>query len=149
MTEIETPDPAHYNRALGTLNTTDRIFVSFPGWVCNQLFTSGQVSKIPEVLHAQGLSDHAPLVVSLAGGPPIPSGERPIPKHVFLQPECKEYLSSVGALGDACHLPPPLLPQYPTRIMREAASVARNAMIVRRPESIDTKSLIVKSISRA
>ncbi|CAK0888071.1 unnamed protein product, partial [Prorocentrum cordatum] len=78
MTEIETPDPAHYNRALGTLNTIDPIFVSFPGWVCNQLFTSGQA-----------------------------------------------------------------------RIMREAASVARNAMIVKRPESIDTKFLIIKSISRA
>eukprot|EP00959_Pyramimonas_sp_CCMP1952_P035390 741459-Pyramimonas_sp.AAC.1 len=83
MTEIVTPDPAHYSRTLGVLNTIDRIFASLPGWVCNQLLTSGQVSKFPEVPHAQGLSDHAPLAVSLAGSPPIPPGERPTPQNGF------------------------------------------------------------------
>ena len=109
MTEIETPDPTHFNKALGTLNTIDRVFLSFPGWVCNQLFISGQVSQFPEVLLSKGLSDHAPLVVSIAGSPMIPSGERPIPKQVFRQPEYAEYLEKVWALGSGEELSPPAI----------------------------------------
>ncbi|CAK0808414.1 unnamed protein product [Prorocentrum cordatum] len=73
MTEIDTPDPAHYNKDLGTLNTIDRIPVSFPGWVCNQVHISGQVVEYPEVLSSKGISDHARLVVEIARSFPIPA----------------------------------------------------------------------------
>ncbi|CAK0826116.1 unnamed protein product, partial [Prorocentrum cordatum] len=73
MTETDNPDPARYNGELGTLNTIDRILVSFPGWVCNQVHFRGQVVEYPEVLSSKGISDHAPLVVEIARSFPVPA----------------------------------------------------------------------------
>ncbi|CAK0862729.1 unnamed protein product, partial [Prorocentrum cordatum] len=62
---VPCPDPTAAAHDLNTLNTIDHILISFPSWVCTQLFFSGKVTEYPEVLLGKGISDHAPLVIEI------------------------------------------------------------------------------------
>eukprot|EP00959_Pyramimonas_sp_CCMP1952_P470769 9497245-Pyramimonas_sp.AAC.1 len=82
---------------------------------------------MPEVLHKQGISDHAPVVVTASSSIPKRNSEdiqesfQSIPRDVYRHPKYAEYLRKVSELPGVDELSPPLALDFVTKMMREAA----------------------------
>ena len=149
MVELEVQEPTHHFSAKRMLTYIDRQFCSLPGWLCLQLSLAGSVVEPPEMLNRRGISDHSPVQVTISpGGKPSPV-ERPVPPEVCDHPEYRKFLEAVESQCDQSSLTPPLRLQFHTEMMREAAKIARDSMIIHTPEAPFTRLMIVKAIGRA
>ena len=84
--EIYNPSPTHYTAASATASRIDRIFLSTPSWHLSHVDPSATVTRNPRIMWREGLSDHAPVRLSLAPRSAIPKDEQPIQHHVLEHP---------------------------------------------------------------
>jgi len=110
MVEVEVPEPTHHYAPKRMLSYIDRQFVSLPGWLCVQMSLSGVVTDPPELLNHRGISDHAPVQVTLVPGGMVPVSERPVPPVVCDHPIFRKFLETIEAECDQSMLTPPAAP---------------------------------------
>ncbi|CAK0861034.1 unnamed protein product, partial [Prorocentrum cordatum] len=144
MTELYVSVPTHYSAQHRLLTSICRQFVSFTGWILNQLCVSGEVLDLPEALFRRGVRDRAPVQVSLSYGRPASSDRRysSIPSEVYLHPKYSEVLQNISEICDIDSLTPPLALDFVTRMMQEAAKIARNTMLRSSPDSLFSRRFL-------
>ena len=126
LLEFEFPEFKHFYKPGNKLTKLDRGFISTPGWLCNQLCIGGEAFEHPEVVDKKGLSDHSPILFSLATVQKIPPSERPIMKEVFQSLQYRRFLEKAFQQGPTEGMLPPLGMEYQSMLMREAARFARD-----------------------
>ena len=87
MTDIQVDGYSHYCRAANSFNRLDRIYVSWPAWVCTQLHYKACLLCNPQKQLDRGGSDHAPFEVLFSPSRPKHPKTRPIPGFLFERPE--------------------------------------------------------------
>eukprot|EP00959_Pyramimonas_sp_CCMP1952_P372049 7790793-Pyramimonas_sp.AAC.1 len=115
----------------------------------NQLYAAGQCLEMAEVLDAKEVSDHAPVFIQLSSSPPRPVEDIPIPKTVCEHPEFRVFLERIWDLAKDEYMTPPMLLDFHTRMIREAARHVRNLLIRRFPGDLFARHVVLKSIARA
>jgi len=83
LIEFEATTPTRYQAETNTGVVLDRIFGTLPATILTKCRVSHTVEQDPRDLYKSGISDHAPVVVSIAFRAPLPPGEGAIPTEIF------------------------------------------------------------------
>ena len=84
-TEVIQPFPIHFDASGNSCSRIDRAWVCGPSSLLIKLRVMSFVISSPEDLFGEGLSDHAPLVLSFGKVDPIGNTSFAIPKHIFVK----------------------------------------------------------------
>ena len=137
-----------YDSANKMVSRLDRIYISVPTWLLTQFHVQSSTCSDPLTLHQRKISDHIPVVASFAAKRKTAHMERPIPPYVFDSPL---YTKAVNALVQASNLDqlsvPLRLPKFKS-IIREAARIARNDLLVNAQSHTEAEATIFGTIAR-
>ena len=145
MVELQQMDPTHYLAMSGTMSRLDRIYTTVPSWSLAVAAISCEVVGCPERLHAEGLSDHAPVRFTIAAGTAVPTQERPIPKEVFSDPLFVKYHDRFYDDANLDSLPPIPRWQHHKTVIKLAAKYTRNEMFLNSSNPLFTEHLSATS----
>jgi hypothetical protein len=148
LVDIASDLDTRYDSGTNLLSRLDRTYVSIPTWLIMQLHLQSSVVQDALSLHDQKISDHAPVILSIAEKRRLSQDEKPIPRFVFDSPL---YLESLTALVHAANLDalsvPLRLPKF-KQLIREAARIARNETLSSNDSAAHPRSTIFSSIAR-
>ena len=102
----------------------------------------------PVTLHEQKISDHSPVIVSLAAKRQLRSDERPIPPYVFESPLYKKVLDALVNASGLQMLSVPLRLRKFKQLIREAARIARNDVLLKVQHRHESRATLYLSIAR-
>jgi len=91
-TEISSSTPTRYQSHTDSGIILDRIFTTLPANVLIQCRVNHSVEQDPKDLYKSGISDHAPVAVSILHKAPLPRGEGAIAPEVTRHPMYAHYL---------------------------------------------------------
>jgi hypothetical protein len=97
-TEVWQPYPTHFHSRDNSCSRIDRGWIFCPSSLLTRIQKSSYVVCSPEAFHAEGLSDHAPLVISFAEcqkADKNKSSSPSIPVHICRKPELKMHVESL------------------------------------------------------
>eukprot|EP00959_Pyramimonas_sp_CCMP1952_P143038 2994553-Pyramimonas_sp.AAC.1 len=77
LLEVSSDEFTHYNGYLQHASKIDRVILAAPSWLLTQMHVSAKVRDLPETLEQRGISDHAPLQITLQHRPPQPKDPSP------------------------------------------------------------------------
>jgi len=83
LIEFEATTPTRYQTETNSAVVLDRIFGTLPATILTKCRVSHTVEQDPRDLFKSGISDHAPVVVTIAFRAPLPPGEGAIPSEIF------------------------------------------------------------------
>lgn len=84
LTEVDQPVATRMAEAASAaLSRIDRIYVSAPGWVIQQLRIYSHIDRPPDRMLADRLSDHSLVAVSWQRRRSEPARQRQLPQHVY------------------------------------------------------------------
>jgi len=148
-TEVVQPFPTHFDPKGLSCSRIDRAWVTCPSSLLTKIQSSSFVISSPEVMYGEGLSDHAPFVVSFGKVPNVEVAQHPIPVHICRKPRFKTHLNSLINDVGVFDLPQERqLPCYKVCI-REAAKRIKFELAYQDQESLPSMRLTLSSISRA
>ena len=148
LVDIGSDPDTRYDSASRLCSRLDRTYVSISTWMIMQLLLQCSVVHDPVSLHDQQISDHAPVIFSIAEKRRLAHSEKTISRYVFDSPL---YLESLSALVHAANLDALSVPLRPPKckvLIREAARIARNETLVNTELNAQARSTIYSSIAR-
>lgn len=149
FTDLSPNDFTHLANDGHSLSRIDYVFSSLPSWKLAGTHLHAKVIDEFSVLAARRLSDHAPLIASVAFKDRIPASSRPIPSFVSESKAFRadhDYLTSIINLDDM-----PIRRRRKTHklILQVAGRTARNTYLKDLPTDERSEAMIVSSIARA
>ena len=102
MVELDNELPTHFvaNEWQPKLTQIDRIFMSLASWQVLQWHVTVTTPDMPEDLHERGLSDHAPVIATIAARAYASPTEQPLPLFIFKDPEFAVQYQRLAAATD-------------------------------------------------
>ena len=104
-TEIAQPMPTHFDFANKSCSRIDRAWAFGPSNFLIKLQVRSHVVGTPEEYYGNGLSDHAPLIVSLGPMDLVHKCEVSIPKFVCKHPNFSVHVDAYASYVDLLNLP--------------------------------------------
>jgi hypothetical protein len=149
LVEYEQPDVTHFWPRSMTCSRIDRTYGSLHGWILRNLDVRSHVVDDPKRLFDTGLSDHAPLVTSLAWRPPAKRREIPISKVVAKSKAFRQYHDELWSQIDLRTLGPAERWETHKTVIRMAGDAARKKLFDDDLDNKEVKALALSSIARA
>ena len=148
FTEIQPLEHSDFNASSDSLSRSDRIYVLAPPWVFTKLKRAGTILSDPILLHSQKISDHAPVCIRISSPSPMPKLQQPLPAFLFKTPEYRLIHDQLSLASSLDSLPPLLRLHTHKDIMREAATQARDALLLQATLSPPAASMLFSTMSR-
>ena len=148
FTEIQPLEHSHFNASSDSLSRLDRIYVLAPPWVFTKLKCAGTILSDPILLHSQKISDHAPVCIRISSPSPMPKLQQPLPAFLFKTPEYRLIHDQLLSASSLDSLPTLLRWQTHKDIMREAATQARDVLLLQATLSPPAASMLFSTMSR-
>jgi len=95
LTEFESSTPTRYQSDTNSAVVIDRVFGNLPPSFLTKCRVAHSVEQDPRDLYKSGISDHAPVLVSIFFKAPLPAGEGAIPAEVFKHKMYSYYLDKL------------------------------------------------------
>jgi hypothetical protein len=149
LVEIVSPDPTHLIADSLLLNIIDRAFTSVPShaWLTVQPAISTLIR--PDDAHANGISDHAMLMVSASLRAPPDPETLPIKAEVFKHPEFQRQLQILYDYVPLENLPTWERWETNKTILRQAALRTRDFMLLNDRNSTFSEQMTLSTLTRA
>ena len=148
-TEISQPMPTHFDIASKTCSRIDRCWIFGPSNLLIKLHIRSHVLSSPEGYYGQGLSDHAPFVVSLGKQIRSSSSSHPLPKFVCKHPQFERHVHALASSCDILGLPVHKQLTTLKTCFREASKRVLLEIQHDETNSLEAQRLAFSSISRA
>ena len=107
MVDISGNVETRFDSASGLVARLDRVYVSTPPWLLTLLSVRARVVASPVQLHSEGISDHAPAMITISDRPSSTTISPAIHPWVFKDPIYNTTLSNLIYNDDILTLPPP------------------------------------------
>ena len=148
-TEVIQPFPTHFDAKGNSCSRIDRAWVCGPSSLLIKLRVMSFVISSPEELFGEGLSDHAPLVLSFGKVVPSCNTSFAIPKHICKTPAFVEGVESLVADCGLFEQPKHKRLELYKICMKESARRVKLDLIHKSEDELKTRRLVLASISRA
>ena len=148
-TEIAQPMPTHFDFASKSCSRIDRCWAFGPSNLLIKLQVRSHVVGTPEEYYGNGLSDHAPVVVSLGHVDHVHKCEYSVPKFVCKHPSCGSYVEAFASYVDLLELPNHVQMNVFNDCIKEASKKVLDEIHHCEGESLQSQRMIFASISRA
>eukprot|EP00959_Pyramimonas_sp_CCMP1952_P254419 5314218-Pyramimonas_sp.AAC.1 len=119
----------------------DRIFLSTQSWEAIQWSTTASTPDLPEFLYEKGISDHAPVPLTLAPRPVAPPDTQRIPSFIFQDPDYARYIKNMASEADWHSIAAASKRRVANNIMKEVARMVR-PRLVRNPQSTEARLMV-------
>ena len=147
--EIVNPLDTHFSHKGALTSRIDRIYLSAMPSQLTTVLTQAKVLGDPAALFNRRISDHVPLLVSIAPKPRVEKDQLPLPPFLFKRPEFKaamDELISHDSWDDWS--PPSKLARLKVHI-RTAAGLARDALFLKHGHTFEARLMTICPIARA
>lgn len=127
-TEMFQEVDTHFDPGGHSVGRLDRVYAAGPAWLWRSLFVSAAVREPPDQLFYRGLSDHSPVMVSVACSRPRKASNRVAPE-VCANPRYQVVLDKLIRMARFAALPALARVAMLKELMHEAARIVRNEML--------------------
>ena len=128
--ELQQGGHTHYDHATSFMSRIDRCYAAIPPWILSNLSWTSTTVTPPQVLHKRGLSDHAPVRFEVQPAVRRKYGKQPIRKEIFEHAAFKGFHDMLFARHIYESMPPFKRLFLHKRVIKEAARMTRNQMMV-------------------
>ena len=149
LVEFEQPNNTHFWPTSSTCSRIDRTYGSMHGWILRNLDVCAYVVEDPKRMFDTGLSDHAPLVTTLALRAPAERQAIPISKVVAKSVAFQQYHDELWADIDVTLMGPTERWETHKTVIRMAADAARRRLFGENLNNMEVRALALSSIARA
>jgi hypothetical protein len=149
LTEVEQGDATRFDHGSISTSRLDRLYTSIPPWALLNSDVSAVTVIHPRQAHDRQLSDHSPVIMSIAQRKPLQPEMRPIARSIFKH---EMYKPIHDRLCDELELDTiPTFERWEVHkeVIREAARLAKEAMFLEAGGSTEAVNMRLTSIARA
>ena len=152
LTELAQPCQTHFAACGNSISRLDRIYSSLPAWFLADAHIRMNVGIDPQVLFAQGVSDHTWVCASFQSScshAVSSQSNRAIPAYLCRLPLFADVCRKLLAVAQLDNLSVPVAWELHCDILKEAARITRDSLLLHSPDCSEARCMVIVSISRA